>query len=150
MTKDVILANFLGIQQSGNVSYSNAINAFVGQGFTSTAGNHYFAAIRLTDGIIIKEDIGQGYARTFLNGLKIYNLRDKTLIADETFHCQFYTTEIAKKHAKRMLIGKLEEASKMQGFSYDKMEAEQTIEKLVWEAFHGNQNDMAKCTVLLT
>jgi hypothetical protein len=142
MTKELIISNITGIQ-SGSINYSTSINAFVAKGFTSNAGNHYFSAVRLSEGIVIKEDIGQGYAHKFLNGLKIFNLRDRTLIADETFHCQFYTTDNVCRQAKRMLLNKLEEASQIQGFKYDKREAERNIDRIVTDAFHTNQNEKA-------
>ena len=54
---------------NSNISYSSVANAFLSKGYTSTAGNTYFNSIRVAEGILIKEDVGQGYAHTFLNGI---------------------------------------------------------------------------------
>ena len=41
-------------------------------GYTSAAGNTYFKAIRLSNRLVVYYDIGQGYARTFLNGITLF------------------------------------------------------------------------------
>lgn len=38
---------------------------------------------------MIKEEIGQGYKYTFLNGLRIYN-KNGQLLAEEKYHCCKY------------------------------------------------------------
>jgi hypothetical protein len=42
-----------------------------------------------------------------------------------------------------MLLNKLEEASQIQGFKYDKREVERNIDRIVTDAFHTNQNERA-------
>jgi hypothetical protein len=138
MTKELVLSAITGIQ-AGNVNFSTAINAFVGNGYTSAAGNHYYNALRFADGIIIKEDIGQGYLHQFLNGLKIYSLKDKTLLAEETFYCLKYSRECVQSHAKRMLLNQLNESARYNNFSFNNHEAEQIIARLINDAFSGDQ-----------
>ena len=54
------------------VTYNAAKNVFLSQGYTSVAGNMYYKAIRLSNRLIVYYDLGQGYAYTFLNGIKLY------------------------------------------------------------------------------
>ena len=71
---------------NANLNYSEISNAFLTTGYTSMAGNTYFNSIRVAEGILIKEDVGEGWCKTFLNGIKIYSIKDKTLLADRSFH----------------------------------------------------------------
>ncbi len=54
------------------VTYNAAKNVFLSQGYTSAAGNTYYKAIRLSNRLMVYYDLGQGYARTFLNGIKLF------------------------------------------------------------------------------
>lgn len=142
MTKDIILRKITGLQ-TRNFNYAEKLNAFVGNGYTSMAGNHYFNALRFAEGIVIKEDIGQGYMYTFLNGLKVYSLKDKTLIADACFHKLRYTKEVSKGIAKEILLKKLQEAARHEGFKYDAHEAERVVTQIIDEAFFTDQRAFA-------
>ncbi len=124
-------------------SYSKVANAFLTNGYTSEAGNTYFNAIRMAEGILIKEDIGQGYARTFLNGIKIYSIKNKVLIADKTFHTVFYSPLKVKIEAKKMLIDLLEDAANQEGLYFDKQLADTAIEKVLNMAMINDQRSMA-------
>ena len=75
---------------ASNVTYSASLNVFTGNGYTSAAGNNYFNAFRFAEGILIKEDVGVGYARTFLNGIRIFDLSSKTLLCERSYHCCYY------------------------------------------------------------
>lgn len=143
MTTDIILSRLTGSDNS-KLAYSTQANAFLGNGFTSSAGNHYYNALRFTEGILIKEDIGQGYKYTFLNGIKIYSLKDRTLITEEAYHNVEYSDQKVKQNVKVMLLEKLKEASLLQGFTYDVRVAELTITQLIENAFLTDQRQMAE------
>ena len=55
-----------------SLTYNAAKNVYLTLGYTSAAGNTYFKAIRLSNRLIVYYDIGQGYARTFLNGITLF------------------------------------------------------------------------------
>ena len=55
-----------------HVTYNAAKNVFLSQGYISAAGNMYYKAIRLSNRLVVYYDLGQGYAYTFLNGIKLY------------------------------------------------------------------------------
>jgi hypothetical protein len=124
------------------VNYSEAVNAFLTRGYTSLAGNTYYNAIRFAEGIVIKEDVGDGYYHSFLNGIKIYSLKDKTLLADRTFHCLFYSRYTVKSIATRMLMDVLREAAEAEGISFNEKKARKTIEKILDSAMNVNQIEM--------
>ena len=141
MTQEMIISKIAGLSTT-KVQYATALNAFVGNGFTSQAGNHYFYAVRFADGIVIKEDLGEGYKYTFLNGLKVYSIKDKTLIADAAYHNVVHSIELVKRKTKMMLLEKLREAAEQEGFSYSHTQAEQTVSRIVEEAFITDQRTM--------
>jgi len=128
----------------GKLNFSESANAFLTNGYTSQAGNTYIGVLRFAEGIIIKEDVGEGYAHTFLNGLRIYSIKDKTLLADRSYHCYFYSKEKVQSEAKKILIELLEEAAEANGFKIDRHEAGKAIEKILDNAFNGNQLSIAE------
>tara|TARA_B110000003_G_scaffold244653_1_gene253908 strand:- start:4602 stop:5063 length:462 start_codon:yes stop_codon:yes gene_type:complete len=129
---------------NSNISYSEIANAFISKGYTSIAGNTYFNSIRVAEGILIKEDVGQGYAHTFLNGIKIYSIRDKTLIADKRFNNVRYNQSRMKSETKKLLLNMLEESAKAEGYIFNIKDSETIIENILNKALEENQNDFIK------
>jgi len=124
---------------NSNISYSEIANAFLTAGYTSNAGNTYFNSFRFAEGILIKEDVGHGYARSFLNGIKIYSIKDKTLLAEKHFHCAFYSKSLVKHVAKNMLLSVLEDAAANEGYYFDKNKSNQIIDKVLTQAMNEDQ-----------
>ena len=122
-----------------NITYSDVANAFLSTGYISTAGNTYLNSFRFSEGILIKEDIGIGYARTFLNSIRIYSIKDKTLLIDKNFHCVFYSKNTVKHQSKKMLLATLEEVSKKEGCPFYKEKATQIIDKVLTQAMNEDQ-----------
>jgi hypothetical protein len=123
-------------------SYSDVANAFLSSGYTSSAGNTYFNSIRVAEGILIKEDVGQGYAHTFLNGIKIFSIKDKTLLADKSFNNVRYNKTRIKIEAKKLLLKMLVDSSCREGYTLNYTKAEEVIDNLLNRALNENQNDL--------
>ena len=140
MTSTLTLLKKNGLVNS-NISYSKVANAFLSEGYTSTAGNTYFNSIRAAEGILIKEDIGQGYAHTFLNGIKIYSIKDKTLLVDKRFNGVIYSSGRMKLEAKKSLLEMLKESASNGGFVLNLEKSEKIIENILNKALNENQND---------
>ena len=85
------LLNKFGLAKTGSFNYSDQSNAFLGNGFTSAAGNTYFNSLRFVEGILVKEDVGQGYSRTFINAIRIYDIKSKDLLCEKSYHCAYYS-----------------------------------------------------------
>ncbi|WP_448518176.1 hypothetical protein [Rhodoflexus sp.] len=96
------------------------------EGYTSHAGNTYFAAISLTNDFVIKEDLGQGWKYTFLNGLKIYTLNNQ-LIAERSFHCHVYSEETVAHAATDMLTDAIMEAAQRQRIQVNRIQVESEV-----------------------
>lgn len=141
MKAEIILQN-LGSYLPSRANYSQDANAFLSNGFMSGAGNVYFNAVRFGDGIAIKEDVGQGYARTFLNGLRIYSLKDNTLLADKTYHCHFYSKEDVKSEIREMLLKLYKEAAEYSGLKFETMQVWNVITRITNEMFNTDQQQM--------
>jgi len=141
MNNSTVIFEKYGLINS-NVTYSKVANTFLTKGYTSATGNTYFNSIRMAEGILIKEDVGVGYARTFLNGIKIYSTKDKSLIADKTFHSVFYSALKVKNESKIMLIKILEEVAVKDGIYFDLTKAESIIDRLLNNAINTDQRTM--------
>lgn len=139
MTQEITLFQNLGLATPASVTFSHNLNALVGAGYTSMAGNTYFNALRMADGLLIKEDIGEGYAHTFLNGLHIYDIHTKALICEKLFHCKLYSRATAKQSAVKMLINILEQAAAKDNVLLNRIEVQKTVSEIVNRAFFGNQ-----------
>ena len=93
---------------------------FLTQGYTSAAGNMYYRAIRLSDRLAVYYDLGQGYAYTFLNGIKLFcwDGNQAKLIAQKYWGgCDYrvFNEQFAKEQSILMLKDYLAAQLKAQG-----------------------------------
>lgn len=143
MSTELVLKNFSNMLPT-NLRYSETTDVFLTNGYVSAANNVYFNAVRFAEGIIIKEDVGQGYLHTFLNGIRIYSIESKTLLADKSFHCCRYNKQSVYTEVKDMLLNLVCEAAAQQGKAVDKNEARRVIERILHESFNTNQMQVAQ------
>ena len=68
----LIAANALPALSGELLTYNAAKNVYQTLGYTSAAGNMYYQAVRFSNRLAVYYDIGQGFARTFLNGIKLF------------------------------------------------------------------------------
>lgn len=141
-TQEIALLNKFGIAKANNFSYSESVNAFIGNGYTSMAGNTYLNEIRFMEGIVIKEDVGQGYARTFVNGIRLFDLQSKTLLCERNYHCTYYSQYHIKTEVIEMLSNLLNEAARKENLNFNSIDIQNHIEKLVDKAFSEDQRKM--------
>lgn len=146
MTTEIIIRNLGGLV-SRDVNYSKTSNAFLTNGYTSAANNTYFNAIRFAEGIVIKEDVGQGYIHTFLNGIRIYSLKEKTLLIDRTYYNKRYSRHKVFYESKRMLIELVLCAAKNAGHSIHSNEVSIAIDKILKQAFNEDQLEIAQTQI---
>ena len=115
-----IVAKSLPALSGESVTYNAAKNVFLSQGYTSAAGNMYYKAIRLSNRLMVYYDLGQGYAYTFLNGIKLYCFdgQKANLIAQKYWGgCDYriFNEQFAKEQSILMLRGFIEGQLKLQG-----------------------------------
>jgi hypothetical protein len=142
MAHEIALFRNFGLATPASITYSTPMNAFVGQGYTSMAGNTYFNAMRFADGILIKEDVGEGYAYTFLHGLKIYDLHTKKLLCEESFNCHYYSKDTVKSDVKRMLTNLIIKAAQQENRYLSESDVRNRISQIIEKAFSNNQIEM--------
>ena len=68
----LIAAKALPALSGESLTYNVAKNVYLTLGYTSAAGNMYYKAIRVSKELAVFYHIGQGYARTFLNGITLF------------------------------------------------------------------------------
>lgn len=71
-TLQLIAAQKLPALSGETLTYNAARNVFLTMGYTSAAGNTYYKAVRLSKRLAVFYHIGEGYARTFLNGITLF------------------------------------------------------------------------------
>lgn len=141
MSNNLTLSTKYGLSNL-NLSYSKFSNTHVTNRYTSEAGNSYFSSLRISDGILIKEDIGQGYKYGFLNGIKIYSRTAKKLIASRSFHKVIYSKEYMKSQVEIMLFKVLKDQSGENGTYFNKFEAKKIVDRLLQIAFKEDQRSV--------
>lgn len=115
-----IVAKNLPALSGESIAYNAAKNIFLTQGYMSAAGNMYYNAIRLSNRLIVYYDLGQGYAYTFLNGIKLYCFdgQKANLIAQKYWGgCDYrvFSEQFAKEQSILMLSNFLAGQLKAQG-----------------------------------
>jgi hypothetical protein len=143
MSTEIKIQDFTSLLPSLS-NYSKSSNAFLSDGYSSQAGNTYFNAIRFAEGIIIKEDVGQGHFHTFLNAIRIYSIKDKVLLADKSFHTCYYTKDRVFFETKKLLVDLILETANSSEQYVDKPQLESKIEKVLSNAFKGNQIEIVQ------
>lgn len=120
-----------------NVTYNKANNIYLTDGYTSKAGNTYFQGIRLSDRIVVKENIGIGYWHTFLNGIQVYGFdgNDLQLIGSESFHCCHYSKETVRREATELVKAYLENQCTLANTQLDINTLKELSSSLVETAF---------------
>ena len=71
-TLQLIAAQKLPALSGETLTYNAARNVFLTMGYTSAAGNTYYRAVCLSKRLAVFYHIGEGYARTFLNGITLF------------------------------------------------------------------------------
>ena len=115
-----IVAKKLPALSGESLTYNASKNVFLTQGFTSAAGHMYYRAIRLSDRLAVYYDLGQGYAYTFLNGIKLFcwDGNQAKLIAQKYWGgCDYrvFNEQFAKEQSIMMLKDYLAGQLKAQG-----------------------------------
>lgn len=67
-----VVAKSLPALSGESLTYNAAKNVYLTLGYTSAAGNMYYKAIRFSEKLAVFYHIGEGYARTFLNGITLF------------------------------------------------------------------------------
>ena len=119
-TAQTIVAKSLPALSGESITYNAAKNVFLSQGYTSAAGNMYYKAIRFSNRLVVYYDLGQGYAYTFLNGIKLFCFdgQKANLIAQKYWggcNYRIFNEQFAKEQSIQMLRGFLEGQLKLQG-----------------------------------
>lgn len=67
-----LAAKALPALSGASMTYNPEKNVYLTLGYTSTAGNTYFKAVRFSDRLAVHYDIGIGREITFLNGITLF------------------------------------------------------------------------------
>ncbi|MBQ6063627.1 MAG: hypothetical protein IJK87_08365 [Prevotella sp.] len=115
-----IVAKSLPALSGESLTYNAAKNVYLTLGYTSAAGNTYYKAIRLSNRLAVFYNIGQGYARTFLNGITLFCWDGtKAKIIGQKFwggsNWRDFSEYFAKEQSILMLKDFLEGQLKLQG-----------------------------------
>lgn len=131
-----VVEHALPALSGSKVHYDAGRNMICTSSYTSTAGNTYYQGIRLSDRLIINVDLGEGYAYTFMNGLKLYCFdgQDQRLIGCRSYRSTQYTEYRASCDSEEILYNYLKSQSGMIGASVRDNQLHEFANKMVAEA----------------
>ena len=123
-------------------TYDSERNLFVAEGWSSPAGNYYYEALRVSSRLTMLYEIGTGYARTFLNGLRLYchDGQKHKLIGQRWFSCCFLNEETARLTCADMLSDFLLTQQQMLNQNVTKSQLEPVVKALVADLYNSNRN----------
>lgn len=122
-----IIARNLPALSGESITYNAARNIFLTQGYTSAAGNMYYKAIRISNRLAVYYDLGQGYAHTFLNSIKLFcwDGQKARVIAQKYWggsNWVIFNEQFAKEQSIMMLMNFLAGQLKLQGATVSNQE----------------------------
>lgn len=142
MNNEITLFSNFGLATPSSITFSESMNAFVTTAQMFASGNAYGNAARFVNGLLIKEDIGYGQPWTFLNGLHIYDLKTRKLLAEKVFPMYkgaFYSKDTVKHISQALLTDLIVSAADEQGYDVDEKEVSNKIYTMLDRAFSANQ-----------
>ena len=136
-----IAAKALPALSGESITYNAAKNVYLTLGYTSAAGNMYYKAVRLSNRLVVYYDLGQGYAHTFLNGIKLFAFDGPkaTLIAQKYWGgCDYriFNEQFAKEQSSLMLSSFLIGQLKAQGAQVSNQEIFSFAYNMIEETQH--------------
>ena len=116
----LIAAKALPALSGSSLTYNPEKNVYLTLGYTSGAGNTYYQAVRFSDRLAVYYAIGEGYAHTFLNGIKLFcwDGQKARMIAQKYwggYDYQIFSERFAKEQSILMLKNFLAGQLKAQG-----------------------------------
>ncbi len=133
-----IVSRAFPITATGSITYNAEQNVFLTAGYTSAAGNMYYGAIRLSEHLVVRYDIGQGYAHTFLNGITLmcWNGNKPMVIAQKYWgggNWRIFSEEFAREESIKMLTDYLFGQAKILGESVNQDQIRSFSESVINE-----------------
>lgn len=138
----LVAAKALPALSGSSLTYNAEKNVYLTLGYTSAAGNTYYRAIRLSKRLAVYYHIGEGYARTFLNGITLFcwDGQKAKIIAQKFwggYDWRSFTEQFAKEQSilmlKDFLTGQAEtlgaQVSEQQMLSFSREMIEETQQK---------------------
>lgn len=134
----MVAAKALPSIASQSFTYNKEKNLFIENGYTSRSGNTYYRVALVSDKLAIFLSIGEGWYRTFLNGITImgFDGRNTRVIADERWggsNWRKFNLGVAKAESARMLGGFLENQARALGAKASREEIMSMAQGLIAE-----------------
>lgn len=116
--------NMLVNRYGRDLTYTPEKNVYLTMGYTSSMGNTYYKAFRMSDQLIVCYEIGEGYKYTFLNGISIILISGQKmkLIAQRAWgggNWKQFSEEFAKEQTLHLLKNAVTKILKSKGMILD-------------------------------
>jgi len=132
---DKQLPQILGVQA---LRFNDIHGLYETNSYTSAAGNSYYRGYKLSNRIVIELDLGNGWAYTFLNGIRIYRFMNgnKELLLSKSYNCYIYSRDSAKNECINLMYRFISDQCDVSNNCCSSNEIKQLASDLITEAYN--------------
>lgn len=131
------VSRLLPISNGDMLRYDSVNRLYYTNGWTSAACNTYNRGFRISSRLVIEMRIGQGYCRTFINGISIYifNGHSIELINSKNYDCCFFSNMFIDSECKKMVEEYVTSQKKLLGAYISESEIKRVSSAMVDETY---------------
>ncbi len=129
--------NSRSMQNLNGATYNANRNMYITECYESMAGNVYHQGVRVSDRIVVKENVGSADYGTFVNGIQIfgYNGNELQLLTSREYHAKWYNEDFIKNEAIEMVTEYLSNQIRLSGASVNSNEIKHVARQMVAETY---------------
>jgi hypothetical protein len=124
------------INESVPAKYDHQTGLMLAGSYTAVSGFNYAVGVREFGNLSIVEEVAQGTAVSYLNGVRVYDENKKLIIDKKATKGTHYSRETVRKIVLEALADMLEEAAKNQGKDYNRNDALNKIDEKLKGAYY--------------
>lgn len=127
------IRSLLATQGCGTLKYDSCYQLYYSEGWMSGAGNVYSKGFRVSDRVLFVFSIGQGYCRTFINGISVYIYDGNRflLVGSKLYSCTFFSNSFIDSECKQIIVDYIKSQARLAGSSVTEVQASQMATELV-------------------
>ena len=123
-------------ENTGLTITSSGTGITVIDSYEAASGFNYSIGVREFGDLIIVEEVGQGTAVSYLNGIRVFNKQKELVIDVKVKDNTHYSRETVRRLVRDELIKMLSKAALKEGKSFDKTKAFETINSKLNDAYY--------------
>ena len=109
----------------------------IAKSYRADSGFEYALGMREFGNLRIMEEVGQGTAVTYLNGVKVFDGKGELIIDEKLGKSTYYSRETVRQVVLEAILNMLENAATKTGKNYDRDKTKEVINNKLEAAYYG-------------